>query len=124
MYERTIDPQLKSIKEAAPLRPERFQLDDDKTPNVSRRASPDAIKQVLQRSSHVNYIQEFSGKMKFEFEPISELNSMSSAYSGLFWDVNSNWIVVAFKGTCSGSDLARLGEAYTCAGTSPTEFDG
>jgi len=34
-----------------------------------------------------------------EFEPVSELNSMSSAYSALFWDVNSNWIIVAFKGT-------------------------
>jgi hypothetical protein len=34
----------------------------------------------------------------FEYEPVSELDSASSAYSAAFWDKNSNWIVVAFKG--------------------------
>jgi hypothetical protein len=43
--------------------------------------------------------------MKIEFEPISELDPMESAYSALFWDFNSNWIVVAFKGMYSESDL-------------------
>ncbi|KAF8310018.1 alpha/beta-hydrolase [Clavulina sp. PMI_390] len=34
-----------------------------------------------------------------DFEPVSELNSTSSAFAGLFWDPKSNWIVVSFKGT-------------------------
>ena len=48
--------------------------------------------------------------MEIEYEPVSELSSISSAYSALFWDVNSNWIVVAFKGTYSKSDLSWLEE--------------
>jgi hypothetical protein len=33
-----------------------------------------------------------------EYEPVSELDTASSAYSAAFWDKNSNWVVVAFKG--------------------------
>lgn len=36
-----------------------------------------------------------------EYAPVSELNSVSSAFSALFWDPHSNWIVVAFKGVFS-----------------------
>lgn len=35
----------------------------------------------------------------FEYEPVSELDSDSSAYTAAFWDKNSNWVVIAFKGT-------------------------
>ncbi|CCA77374.1 hypothetical protein PIIN_11351, partial [Serendipita indica DSM 11827] len=45
-------------------------------------------------------------KWGFEYEPLSELDSASSAYCAAFWDKMSNWVVVAFKGT------------------SPPEFDG
>lgn len=40
-----------------------------------------------------------------EYEPVSELNGVGSAFAALFWHPNEPWIVVAFKGT------------------SPTEFD-
>ncbi|KAG8733182.1 hypothetical protein FRC11_008108, partial [Ceratobasidium sp. 423] len=40
-----------------------------------------------------------------EYEPVSELNSVGSAFAALFWHPNEPWVVVAFKGT------------------SPTEFD-
>ncbi|KAG8803178.1 hypothetical protein FRC18_007363, partial [Serendipita sp. 400] len=38
-------------------------------------------------------------KWGFEYEPVSELDTASSAYSAAFWDRKSNWVVVAFKGT-------------------------
>ncbi|KAG8748706.1 hypothetical protein FRC10_000097 [Ceratobasidium sp. 414] len=40
-----------------------------------------------------------------EYEPVSELNGVGSAYAALFWHPQEPWVVVAFKGT------------------SPTEFD-
>ncbi|KAG9045340.1 hypothetical protein FS837_006472 [Tulasnella sp. UAMH 9824] len=33
------------------------------------------------------------------FEPVTELASLSKAYCSVFWDPNSTWMVVAFKGT-------------------------
>lgn len=44
-------------------------------------------------------IREFAAAYGIEFEVVSELNTVSSAFCGLFWDPKSNWIVVAFKGT-------------------------
>ncbi|CUA72251.1 Cullin-7 [Rhizoctonia solani] len=40
-----------------------------------------------------------------EYEPVSELNGVGSAFAALFWHPDEPWVVVAFKGT------------------SPTEFD-
>ncbi|CAE6418675.1 unnamed protein product [Rhizoctonia solani] len=40
-----------------------------------------------------------------EYEPVSELNGVGSAFAALFWHPSEPWVVVAFKGT------------------SPTEFD-
>jgi hypothetical protein len=44
-------------------------------------------------------IREFVADFGMDFEPVSELNSTSSAFCGLFWDPKGNWIVVSFKGT-------------------------
>ncbi|KAG8931248.1 hypothetical protein FRC02_003022 [Tulasnella sp. 418] len=44
-------------------------------------------------------ISAFCRKFQIEYEPVSELNSSSAAFSSVFWDRKSNWIVVAFKGT-------------------------
>ncbi|KAF8323587.1 Alpha/Beta hydrolase protein [Cantharellus anzutake] len=44
-------------------------------------------------------IREFCAKFGIDFEPVSELNNTSSAFAGLFWDPNSNWIILSFKGT-------------------------
>lgn len=38
-------------------------------------------------------------KWELEYEPVSELDSASSAYSAAFWDKNSNWVVISFKGS-------------------------
>jgi len=116
MYERTSVTKQGAIKEAVsrqhmrlnPHRPGHARLrhfpgPGDLIQDVFGRAGLIDIKQALKRSSHVSRIQEFARQMEIEFEPVSELNSMSSAYSALFWDVNSNWIVVAFKGTYSES---------------------
>jgi hypothetical protein len=121
MYERTSATQRKAMKEAVSrqhmrLNPHRtglarlkdFPAPGDLIRDVFGRAGLIDVKQVLERSGHVSRIQQFSRRMEIDFEPMSELNSMSSAYSALFWDVNSNWIVVAFKGTYSESDLAWL----------------
>ncbi|CAE6433819.1 unnamed protein product [Rhizoctonia solani] len=42
---------------------------------------------------------------EIEYEPVSELNGVGSAFAALFWHPREPWVVVAFKGT------------------SPTEFD-
>lgn len=47
----------------------------------------------------VSAITDFCERMGVEYEPVSELNSSSSAYASFFWDEKSNWIVVCFKGT-------------------------
>ncbi|KAF8330366.1 Alpha/Beta hydrolase protein [Cantharellus anzutake] len=44
-------------------------------------------------------IREFCARFEIDFEPVSELNNTSSAFAGLFWDPNSNWIILSFKGT-------------------------
>lgn len=44
-------------------------------------------------------IRTFCKGFGIDFEPLSELNSSSSAFAGVFWDPKSTWIVVAFKGT-------------------------
>ncbi|KAF8315618.1 alpha/beta-hydrolase [Clavulina sp. PMI_390] len=44
-------------------------------------------------------IETFCAKIDIDYEPVSELNNSSSAFCSFFWDKNSNWIVVAFKGT-------------------------
>lgn len=65
-----------------------------------------SIKQILESGPGDSVIQACVGKWEIEYEAASELDSASSAYSAIFWDKRSNWIVVAFKGT------------------SPPEFDG
>ncbi|KZT37545.1 alpha/beta-hydrolase [Sistotremastrum suecicum HHB10207 ss-3] len=50
-------------------------------------------------------IAKVTRRYHIQYAVASELNSVSSAFSALFWDAHSNWIVVAFKGT------------------SPTEYD-
>ena len=69
---------------------------------------PTDIDQALERSRNAGRIQQFARRLQIEFEPVSELSSMSSAYCALFWDANANWIVIAFKGSYSESDLAWL----------------
>jgi hypothetical protein len=114
MYERTSTATRNAIKEASSrhhmrLNPQlpglaglkHFPTPGDLIQDVFDRAALIDIKQTLKGSGHVARIQEFTRRMHIEFEPVSELTSMSSAYCALFWDVNSNWIVVAFKGQCS-----------------------
>ena len=123
MYERTSHTTRGAIKDAIsrqPMhldahRPGLARLKDFPGPgdlgrDVLGGAGHAGITQALDQSTHVGQIQRFTRRVKIEFEPISELNSISSAYSALFWDVNSNWIVVAFKGTYSESDLSWLEE--------------
>lgn len=138
MYERTSSTTREAIKDAVvrqdmrlnPHRPELarvrgFPVPGDLIRDVFGRVGLTDVNQKLKRSRTVGRIQQFTRKMEIEFEPISELSSMSSAYCALFWDAKSNWIVVAFKGTYSKSDLALLDiQLIPCAGTSPTEFDG
>lgn len=59
-------------------------------------------------------IREFAASFGLDFEPVSELNSTSSQFCGLFWDPKSNWIVVAFKGT----GPIEFGEWLTCVSQS------
>ncbi len=69
-------------------------------------------------------IREFATRFGIDFEPLSgtlsifffvfgirssvfsrettivlELNNTASAFAGVFWDPNSNWIIISFKGT-------------------------
>ncbi|QRW14667.1 Lipase (class 3) [Ceratobasidium sp. AG-Ba] len=52
-----------------------------------------------------NVIRAHLAESGIEYEPVSELNGVGSAFAALFWHPQEPWIVVAFKGT------------------SPTEFD-
>ena len=119
MYERTSATTREAIKDANsrqhmrlnPHRPglarlRHFPGPGDLIRDVLGRAGLVDIRETLKRSPHVNQIQRFARRMEIEYEPVSELSSISSAYSALFWDVNSNWIVVAFKGMYSESDLS------------------
>jgi hypothetical protein len=103
MYERTSATQRKAMKEAVSrqqmcLNPHRtglarlkdFPAHGDLIRDVFGLAGLIDVKQVLERSGHVSRTQQFSRQMEIGFEPISELNSMSSAYSAPFWDINSN----------------------------------
>ena len=123
MYERTSATTREAVKEALSrqhmrlnphlpgmARLKHFPGPGDLIREVFGRAGLIDVKQVLKRSSNVARIQEFTRRMEVEFEPVSELTSMSSAYCALFWDVNSNWIVVAFKGTYFEFRFAPLHE--------------
>ena len=123
MYERTSTTKRGAIKDSVsrqhmrlnPHRPGLARLKDFPGPgdlirDVFGRGGHTDIHQVLKRSPNVNRIQQFTRRMEIEFEPVSELTSMSSAYCALFWEANSNWIVVAFKGTYFESDLAWLND--------------
>ncbi|KIO27368.1 hypothetical protein M407DRAFT_191699 [Tulasnella calospora MUT 4182] len=46
-----------------------------------------------------NKIDDWAAEHGIQYEPVSELASLSQAYASVFWDPTSNWIVVAFKGT-------------------------
>ncbi|KZT37546.1 alpha/beta-hydrolase [Sistotremastrum suecicum HHB10207 ss-3] len=63
------------------------------------------VKKEFKNNHQDGVITDFIDRWHIKYAPVSELNSVSSAFSALFWDPNSNWIVVAFKGT------------------SPTEYD-
>ena len=121
MYERTSSTTRGAIKDVLlrqhlrlnPHRPGLARLKDFPSPgdlirDMFGRGGQTDIHQVLKRSTNVNRIQQFTRRMEIEFEPVSELTSMSSAYCALFWEANSNWIVVAFKGTYFESALAWL----------------
>lgn len=43
-----------------------------------------------------------------QYTTISEMNSVGSAFCGLFWDPNDTFIIVAFKGT-TPTDFAEWG---------------
>ncbi len=126
MYERTSSTTREAIKDAVvrqdmrlnPHRPElarlnRFPVPGELIRDVFGRVGLTDVNQKLKHSRTVGRIQQFTRQMEIEFEPISELTSMSSAYCALFWDTKSNWIVVAFKGTYSESDLAWLDNRLT-----------
>lgn len=44
-------------------------------------------------------ISQLATRLGLRYSTVSELNSAGSAYCGLFWDPNSTFIIVAFKGT-------------------------
>lgn len=46
-----------------------------------------------------NEMTRFAAKLGMKYATVSELNSQTSACSGLFWDPTSTFIILAFKGT-------------------------
>ncbi|KAG8824039.1 hypothetical protein FRC17_009190 [Serendipita sp. 399] len=57
------------------------------------------IRSLLRASPGDDLIATLASSLGLEYEPVSELNSASSAYAAIFWDKTSNWVVLAFKGT-------------------------
>lgn len=44
-------------------------------------------------------IRSFCKRIQVGYEPVSELNTSTSAFCSFFWEPKGNWIVVTFKGT-------------------------
>lgn len=42
-------------------------------------------------------VDKWAAQYKIDYEPVSELATLSQAYCSIFWDPNSTWMVVAFK---------------------------
>ncbi|KAG8751913.1 hypothetical protein FRC14_007522 [Serendipita sp. 396] len=57
------------------------------------------IRSLLLASPGDDLIAKLAANLGIEYEPVSELNSASSAYAAVFWDKTSNWVVLSFKGT-------------------------
>ena len=55
-----------------------------------------------------------------------ELNNTASAFAGVFWDPNSNWIIISFKGTGPiefGEWLSDFNAFLVDIGTSVNKFN-
>ena len=52
-----------------------------------------------QNNNEENKMARFAENLGIKYATVSELNSQTSAICGCFWDPQSNYIIVAFKGT-------------------------
>ncbi|KAF8515774.1 Alpha/Beta hydrolase protein [Hysterangium stoloniferum] len=63
---------------------------------------PDAASEV-NRHLHANPEEDalaaFAHRLGLRYNTVSELNSQASAFCGMFWDPESTWIILAYKGT-------------------------
>lgn len=67
------------------------------TAKVNPREASEDSKAAAAKDSGVIY--NAMKKWGVEYEPLSELDSDDSAYCAAFWDKDSNWVAVSFKGT-------------------------
>jgi len=61
--------------------------------------------------SHGAVIPAFCKHLGIESAMVSQLNRFSTAGASVFWDRNSNWIVVAFRGTSSNQPIPHIRSA-------------
>jgi hypothetical protein len=66
---------------------------------VQPTSRPGSASSYPYRKEDSDVIYKAMQRWGFEYEPVSELDSDGSAYTAAFWDKDSNWVVVAFKGT-------------------------
>lgn len=52
-----------------------------------------------QENEEEDEMTRFAARLGIKYATLSELNSQTSAFCGCFWDPNSNYIILAFKGT-------------------------
>lgn len=82
-----------------PVRPTQQKPGSSTLPTVSTNATGSTGETEVAATKDGGVIYDAMQKWGFEYEPLSELDSASSAYCAAFWDKMSNWVVVAFKGT-------------------------
>jgi len=88
-----------------------YERDDDKiTKAILLRESDPEEAQKLEEEAEEDIVC-IAKRWGLEFDGISDLNTYGGSYCGLWWDNDSNWIVVAFKGTTPLSGAEWLKDA-------------
>ncbi|KIJ53646.1 hypothetical protein M422DRAFT_154991 [Sphaerobolus stellatus SS14] len=57
------------------------------------------VKEQLHINPEESLLAKFAENLGLRYATISELNSQGSAFCGMFWDPESTWIILAYKGT-------------------------
>ena len=108
MYERRSDP-LHDVLEttratAAARNPQQRQLSNPEVTAPGQLLTAtlgEATAQDVRDKLHAedDHLSDFAADIGFQYSTISELNSQSSAFCGIFYDPNSNYMILAFRGT-------------------------
>lgn len=108
MYERTSAP-LRGALDASKRHPHRHAHRQHAELHTSKPGEllcailgPDVAQDVnihLHANPEEDALAAFALRLGVRYNTVSELNSQGSAFCGMFWDPESTWIILAYKGT-------------------------